>query len=111
MQRHMLYIDGHEVAPDGQTWFATENPFTGAPWAEIARGNASDVDAAAEAAHRAFTTGTWPQLTATQRGALLRRVADLITRDAQRLAEIEVRDNGKLMAEMLGQLTYIPQWF
>jgi aldehyde dehydrogenase (NAD+) len=111
MQRHMLYIDGREVAPQSQTWFETENPFTGEPWAEIARGDAADADAAVQAAHRAFTRGPWPQLTATQRGALLRRVADLIARDAQRLAEIEVRDNGKLLAEMLGQLTYIPQWF
>ncbi|CAN7770725.1 aldehyde dehydrogenase [Pseudorhodoferax sp. LjRoot39] len=111
MQRHMLYIDGRDTAPEGQTWFETENPFTGAPWAEIARGNASDIDAAVQAAHRAFTQGPWSQLTPTQRGALLRRVADLIARDAQRLAEIEVRDNGKLLAEMLGQLTYIPQWF
>lgn len=111
MQRHMLYIDGRDTAPHSQAWFETENPFTGEPWAEIARGDATDVDAAVQAAHRAFTSGPWPQLTATQRGALLRRVADLITRDARQLAEIEVRDNGKLLAEMLGQLTYIPQWF
>ncbi len=38
-------------------------------------------------------------------------MGDLISREGQRLAEIEVRDNGKLIAEMGGQLRYIPQWF
>jgi len=41
----------------------------------------------------------------------MRKLGDLIARDAQRLAETEVRDNGKLIAEMHGQLNYVPQWF
>ena len=111
MQRFPLYIDGASVDPTGGRWFETENPYTCKPWAEVARGGAEDVDRAVQAAHRAFSAGAWPALTASQRGMLLHRVGDLIARDAQRLAEIEVRDNGKLMAEMLGQLNYIPQWF
>lgn len=111
MKRYSLYIDGREVAAASPAWFDTYNPFTGEPWAEISQGSAVDVDAAVQAAHRALTVGPWSRLTATQRGALLRKVADLIARDALRLAEIEVRDNGKLLAEMLGQLNYIPQWF
>ena len=63
------------------------------------------------AAHRAFTEGPWPQLTASQRGLLLHRLGDLVARDAKKLAAIEVRDNGKLLAEMQGQLNYIPQWY
>ena len=50
-------------------------------------------------------------MTATQRGLLLHRLGDLIARDAKKLAEIEVQDNGKLLAEMHGQLNYVPQWF
>ena len=63
------------------------------------------------AAHQALTSGPWSELTATQRGALMRRLGDLIARDAARLAATEVRDNGKLLAEMRGQLDYLPQWF
>lgn len=111
MKRYSHYIGGREVEPLSQAWIETYNPFLGQPWAQIAQGNASDVDAAVEAAHQSFCSGPWAQLTATQRGILLNRVADLIARDARRLAEIEVRDNGKLLAEMLGQLNYIPQWF
>ena len=51
------------------------------------------------------------QLTATARGAMLRRLADLIAAEAATLAEIETTDNGKLIAEMRAQLNYIPQWF
>jgi aldehyde dehydrogenase (NAD+) len=111
MKRYQLRIDGQWVDPQGATWFETQNPYTGQAWAEIPRSDARDVDAAVQAAHRALTSGPWAEMTATQRGALMRRLGDLIARDAARLAATEVRDNGKLLAEMQGQLNYIPQWF
>ncbi|HET6605187.1 MAG TPA: aldehyde dehydrogenase, partial [Rhodopila sp.] len=55
--------------------------------------------------------GPWPAMTATQRGALLRRLGDLIAENAEPLAQTEVRDNGKLISEMLGQTRYVPQWY
>ena len=104
MQRYSLYIDSrHDEAASGQ-WFESYNPYTGEPWAQIAQGDAADVDRAVRAAHRAFTEGPWPELTASQRGLLLHRLGDLVARDAKKLAAIEVRDNGKLLAEMQGQL-------
>jgi aldehyde dehydrogenase (NAD+) len=111
MQRYQMYIDGQHVDPASGAWLETYNPYTGEPWAEIARGNAEDVDRAVRAAHKAFTKGPWPQLTASQRGILLHRLGELVAREAGRLAEIEVRDNGKLITEMRGQLDYIPQWY
>jgi acyl-CoA reductase-like NAD-dependent aldehyde dehydrogenase len=66
--------------------------------------DAADAQAAVEAAHAAFVSGTWPRLTATARGKLLRRLADLIARDAERLAVLETRYNGKLFTEMAGQV-------
>lgn len=111
MQRYLHYINGQDVPPQNHSWFETHNPYTGEAWAEIAAGSAADVDEAVRAAHAAFTTGPWAKMTATQRGALLHRVGDLIARDAERLARIEVRDNGKLLAEMQAQLNYLPQWF
>ncbi|SMG60720.1 aldehyde dehydrogenase [Paraburkholderia susongensis] len=111
MQRFELYIDGESRPSSSGEWFETEDPFTGKPWAQIAKGNAADVDSAVQAAHAAFSTGPWSQLTPSQRGQLLHRVGDLIARDARKLAEIEVRDNGKLLAEMYGQCQYLPQWY
>jgi (Z)-2-((N-methylformamido)methylene)-5-hydroxybutyrolactone dehydrogenase len=111
MQRYQMRIGGQAVDPIGNAWFETQNPFTGQAWAEIPQGDARDVDAAVAAAHQALTSGPWAEMTATQRGALMRKLGDLIARDAAKLAATEVRDNGKLYAEMHGQLNYIPQWF
>jgi aldehyde dehydrogenase (NAD+) len=111
MKRYQLRIGGQSVDPVAGEWFETQNPSTGQAWAEIPKGDAADVDRAVQAAHTALTQGPWAEMSATQRGILLHRLADLIARDAQKLAETEVRDNGKLLAEMLGQLNYIPQWY
>jgi acyl-CoA reductase-like NAD-dependent aldehyde dehydrogenase len=111
MKKHRMLVSGAWVDPSSGAWFESVNPFTGAPWALIARGTGVDVDAAVTAAKSAFYRDDWRKLTATARGALLRRLGDLIAREAQRLAEIETTDNGKLLAEMRAQLNYIPQWF
>lgn len=111
MERFPLYIDGQAIAASDGRWFATDDPFAGAPWAEIARGGPADVDLAVCAAQRAFKEGSWPAMTASERGLLLHRVGDRIAAEARRLAELEVRDNGKLFAEMFGQLNYVPKWF
>jgi (Z)-2-((N-methylformamido)methylene)-5-hydroxybutyrolactone dehydrogenase len=106
-----MLIGGQRVEPASGTWFESTNPFTAQAWALIPRGGKQDVDRAVDAAKSAFYGEAWRKLTATARGDLLRRLADLITADAPRLAEIESTDNGKLLAEMRGQLNYIPQWF
>ncbi len=111
MQKYQMYIDGKYVDPASGKWFDSYNPYTGEPWAQIAQGNAEDADRAVRAAHKAYTEGPWPQLSASQRGLLLHKLGDLVARDARKLAETEVRDNGKLIAEMQGQLNYIPQWY
>jgi acyl-CoA reductase-like NAD-dependent aldehyde dehydrogenase len=104
-------VDGKLQDSSTGRWLASTNPYSGEDWAEIPLCGADDVDAAIEAAHRAFTFGPWAKLNATGRGKLLRRLAELIARDADKLAAIEVKDNGKLLAEMAGQLRYIPEWF
>ncbi|MFJ4291122.1 aldehyde dehydrogenase [Cupriavidus sp. NPDC089707] len=111
MQAYNHYIGGEWVKPTGNGYTDSKNPFDGQPWVQIARGTAEDADAAVDAAHAAFRNPAWAGLTPTQRGKLLARVADLIERDAQHLAELETRDNGKLFAEMHAQTRYIPEWF
>ncbi len=110
MQQYRMYIDGAWVEPQGGRWFDTTNPYTGEVWARIAHGSAADVDSAVGAATRAFA-GDWPRLTPSRRGRLLTGLADLIEENAPRLAEIEVRDNGKLYAEMSAQTRYLAEWY
>ena len=105
------YIDGERVAPRSGRYLETENPYTGHAWAMIARGDAADVDFAVRAAVRAGESGPWADMTATQRGHLLWKLGDLIARNADRLAEIEQRDNGKLSTEVVAQVKYMGDYF
>ncbi|MFG1421632.1 aldehyde dehydrogenase [Roseixanthobacter liquoris] len=111
MQTYQMYIGGEWVPAAGGEVFETVNPYTGQPWASLPRGTAADADAAVEAAHRAFTTGEWPRMTATARGQLLHRLADLIVEHADVLTRVEVADNGKLINEISAQVRYLPQYF
>ena len=111
MQKHQLLIDGTWVDPCSGAWFESVNPFTAQPWALVPRGAKEDVDKAVAAAKAAFHSDAWRRITATARGALLRKFADLLTVEADRIAQVEATDNGKLYAEMKGQLNYLPQWF
>jgi len=110
LQKHRMLIGGAWVEPAGGDFIETENPFTGKPWALVPRGVPTDVERAVDAAWEAFR-GPWRSMTASARGAILRRFADLVAENADRIGELETRDNGKLITEMRGQLRYIPQWF
>ncbi len=104
-------VGGKRLDAQNGATFESFDPFLGEPWAAIPRCTADDVDAAVTAAHRAFHDPGWRAMTATARGKLLAKVADLVTLEASRLAALEVKDNGKLIAEMSAQLRYIPEWF
>ncbi|RJE89569.1 aldehyde dehydrogenase [Paracoccus onubensis] len=101
---------GGRLVPARNT-FESLDPFTGKPWALIPEDGPAEVEAAVAAAKAAFRNPAWAGLNAGARGKLLLRVAELIARDADRLAALETRDNGKLLAEMTAQLRYIPEWF
>jgi len=109
--KYQTVIAGDWVDSVSGEFFETDNPYTGKPWALIPRCTAEDVDRAVRAAHAAFTSGPWPKLTASQRGALLRKLGDLVQEHSKFLAEIEVRDNGKLIAEMSTTTAYMAQWY
>lgn len=111
MKKYGHFIDGRYVEPKSQQWIDTVDPFSGDVWAQIPRGDKADVDAAVSAAYEAMTSGPWSNFSPSQRGAVLRRLADLITQHRDRLAPIEVRDNGKLMAEVLGQLSGLSSYW
>lgn len=84
--------------------FATINPTTGEIICEVAEADAADVDKAVEAARNAFTSGEWPKMSATRRGELLYKLADLIEENIDELARLETLDNGKPLQDSLGDL-------
>lgn len=110
LQNYQMFIGGEWVdAADGATFESTD-PFTGQAWATLPRAQKADADRAVASARQALD-GEWGRMTASARGLLLFRLADLIARDAEKLARIEVRDNGKLITEMRAQVGYLPQYF
>ncbi|MGO7874141.1 aldehyde dehydrogenase family protein, partial [Rhizobium leguminosarum] len=94
MQRFQHYIDGE--FSDGEASDPSIDPASGAVWAEMPEAREVDVDRAVNAADRALYEGPWPKRTATQRGKLLYKLADLVAANAQGLAELETRDTGKI---------------
>ena len=111
MRRFENLIGGKKTAAASGKWMPSLDPYRNENWCEIPDSGPQDVEAAVAAAKAAFRAPGWAGLSATARGALLRKVGDLIAASADRLAELEVRDNGKLINEMLVQLRTIPQWF
>ena len=110
IEHYRMFIGAEWVdAADGTTFESTD-PYTAKVWATLPRAKKVDADRAVEAARKALD-GEWGRMTASARGLLLFRLADLIARDAERLARIEVRDNGKLINEMRAQVSYLPQYF
>jgi len=109
-ERFRMLIGGKGVdAISGRT-FESQNPYTGRPWAVVPDGGPADVDAAVAAARSALG-GEWGAMTGFARAALLRRLADLVTENAERLARLEVDDSGKLYREMIGQLGGMGGWY
>lgn len=87
------------------------DPYSGKPWAAIPRCRSAEIDQAVAAAKAAFRAPDWRGITATRRGRMLARFADILEREAERLARIESRDNGKLIAETGAQLRYLPEYY
>lgn len=110
MNTYQQLIGNEWCDPASGAWIDSVEPFSGDVWARVPRGNAADADRAVRAAHRAFNAPAWANLSATERGALLRKLAGLIERDAEKLGAIEQRSNGKLIVEVAGQMRHAAQW-
>ncbi|WP_299666433.1 aldehyde dehydrogenase [uncultured Ruegeria sp.] len=109
MQRFQQCIDG--AFSDGATQFDSLDPATGKVWAQMPEASAEDVNQAVEAAERAFFSSDWAGMTATARGKLLYRLADLIAENAPRLADLETRDTGKVIRETSAQIAYVAEYY
>ena len=111
MRKYQMLIGGRRVDAASGQCFESFNPYTGKTWALIPRASPDDVNAAVAAARSAFKSKEWRGLTATARGKLLLKIADLIAARADELGRVETTDNGKLILEMRAQTRYLPEWF
>ena len=95
---HSMLIDGQWRAPAAGRRMACTNPANGKTIAHVAAGDAVDAEQAVVAARRAWDESRWTALPAARRERILLRVAELIERDADQLAELETLQAGKLLA-------------
>ncbi|PCD66296.1 aldehyde dehydrogenase [Rhizobium phaseoli] len=109
MRRFQHYIDGE--FSDGEASYPSIDPASGTVWAEMPEARENDVDRAVNAAERALYDGPWAKMTATQRGKLLYKLADLVAANAPILAELETRDTGKIIRETSAQIAYVAEYY
>ena len=99
IQHTECFIDGQwRPAVSGKT-FETINPATEQVICEVAEGDKADIDAAVQAARKAFERGPWSRMDARDRGRVMFRLADLIENEIDELAALETLDNGKPIRE------------
>ena len=99
LKKYQMYINGVWVDAENGETFESVNPATGESWAEIPAATKNDVGLAVTAAHGAFTTGAWSTMLATERGVLLRKLAEVMKEHSEKLGEVETTDTGKLLSE------------
>lgn len=102
------YAGGTRLAVGG-TLMPLTDPATGRPWAHAAVDPAA-ADAALAAAGAAFA-GDWRETTGHERGALLRRLGDLIAAHADELGALETLANGKPLRATVGEMRATARWY
>ena len=101
VRQTQCFIGGEWIPAESGKTFNTYHPATGEVIAEVAEGDAADVDKAVAAARKAFDDGPWRKMDARERGAIMYRLADLIEAELDELAALETLDNGKPISDSL----------
>ena len=109
MEKFKHYINGKFSS--GVDHFETLNPANGQPWATFPAASEEESNMAIESAHDALYKDPWAEYTATERGKLLHKLGDLISKHANELGELETRDSGKLAVETRSQSKYVADYY
>ena len=111
IKNYKMLINGSWTEAENGATFESVNPATGSTWARIPEATANDVDRAVCAAAQAFSQGEWANMTPTQRGHCLRRLADLLIEHSESLGRIECLDTGKMFKETRWQANYVAEYY
>jgi (Z)-2-((N-methylformamido)methylene)-5-hydroxybutyrolactone dehydrogenase len=104
MHNYSMVIDGTFTKPHAAHYFEAADPYTGEVFAQIPDGDPSDADRAISAAVEA--TAGWRNCTGYERSRLIRKLGELLLRDADLIGTVESQDNGKLLRETRGQARF-----
>ena len=111
MDRFQLYIGGEFCDAESNAVLESIDPSTGEPWASMPSAGVEDTNRAVDSALAAFRQGAWPAMTASARGKLIMKLAELVARDAPLMAELETRDTGKIIRETRSQIGYASEYY
>ena len=111
VKSYKMLIDGEWCEASDGGLFDSVNPANGQVWSRVPEATAEDVDRAVTAAHRAFKSGPWATMLPTERGNVLRRLAELLAENSEKLGRTESIDTGKMLSETRWQAKYISQFF
>ncbi|WP_422930602.1 aldehyde dehydrogenase family protein [Singulisphaera sp. PoT] len=104
IRQTQLLIDNQWVDPVEGGSFETYNPATGEVIATVAAATSADVDKAVKSARKALEKGPWSNMSASERGRLMNKLADLVERNALELATLESFNCGKTISDSKGDL-------
>ncbi len=110
-ERHGVFIDNRMEDPASGAYLPVVAPAEGVAFAEVAAGNADDVDRAVKAGRHALEAGAWGRMAAFERGRLLTRLGIAIADHAEELALIEARDTGKPMKQARADMVATARYF
>ncbi len=108
--RYDMFVDGKPVPARGGAYFPVENPATGETAAQVAEGQAEDIQWAVEVGREAFKDGRWSRMEPRQRARILNRAAQYLLEAGEELAEIETISTGRPIREMKAQISRVPEW-
>lgn len=105
-----IFVGGKWQAAKSGSELMVIDPADGLTFAKISDGCADDIDLAVQSARTAFDNG-WGTSPAAERGRILSRLADLISKNADELAHLECRDVGKRLVEARADVTAAARYF
>ena len=110
MEEAKHFIGNEWVSPAGGETLPVLDPSDGQTFARLARGNTADIDAAVQAARRAFE-GPWGAASAAERGRVLQRLSLLVAARHEELAQLEARDTGKPLRQARADAAALARYF
>ncbi len=100
---HLVLGGERALSVEGKT-FSVIEPGTGQPFAELAEAGIQDVERAVQVAKGALEEGSWPRLSATERGRILLRASTLVRERLEDIAVVEARNAGKPIRDARGEI-------
>src|SRR5438093_1800347 len=111
MTTELLVVGGERRPAAEDNTFDVIEPGTGAPMAEVSEAGPEDARRAVAAARRAFDEGPWPRTSATERGRVLQRVANLVRERLEAIATVEARNGGKPIRDARDEIAGVAAYF